>query len=125
MNTTIVIVDDNLDLLDLWHLSLSSLLPNSRLLLANNVASALRLLHENKVDLVVTDLEMPGQSGVDLIRIMRLASPGVPVLVVTGSSESRSIKKAGELGIAGCLAKPLFPDELADSIKRALPSAER
>lgn len=121
MTATIVIVDDNLDLLDLWDIALSHLMPEITVLLADTVACALRFLHENHVDLVVTDMEMPGQNGLDLIRIMKLAAPHVPVLVVTGSTEGRSIKKAAELGIIACLEKPLFPDELAAGIKRCLP----
>lgn len=120
MTATIVIVDDNLDLLQLWDVALAILLPDVRVLLANTAAQALCHVHENAVDMVVTDMEMPEQSGIDLIRILKVTTPNVPVLVVTGSTEDRSIRMAKELGVARSLQKPLFPDELAEAIRSAM-----
>ncbi len=74
----------------------------------------------DKVDLLVTDLRMPDMSGMDLID--ELARRGVPlrVFVVTGTGGPEVQNELHKRGVSGCLDKPLAPEDLWTSVKKAL-----
>lgn len=63
-------------------------------------------------DLIVTDLNMPGINGFELIKALRLALPQVPVLVVSGAKESSERIKSLKAGADDFLMKPFHPAEL-------------
>jgi len=68
------------------------------------------------LDLVVTDLSMPGMGGLELIRFIR-ANPSLrdlPVIVVTGTATVETVEELSKLGIAGLLLKPISPGDLAE-----------
>ena len=81
-------------------------------------ATALEELGKDHVDLVITDLEMPGVHGLELVRAGIAA--GKPVLVVTAYSGSPAAAAALELGASGVLAKPLDYDGLLQAVSAAL-----
>ncbi|MGE3476376.1 MAG: response regulator [Rhodospirillaceae bacterium] len=75
-------------------------------------------------DVVITDLTLPGVSGIGLITNIR-ALPSVraktlPVVVLTGSGDPATYKKAEAAGISGYLVKPISVDLLRRTIYRAL-----
>lgn len=63
-------------------------------------------------DLIVTDLDMPGMNGLELIRALRAAFPNLPIMVVSGSKNSNERIKALEAGANDFLLKPFHPSEL-------------
>lgn len=63
-------------------------------------------------DLIVTDLNMPGLNGIELIKALRLALPQVPILVVSGIKESSERIKSLKAGADDFLMKPFHPAEL-------------
>jgi DNA-binding NtrC family response regulator len=73
--------------------------------------------HEG-VDLVISDLRLPGESGLDLVR--RLAGDGPPVIVLTGHGTVGSAVECMRLGAADYLLKPVDPDELLLVVERCL-----
>jgi CheY-like chemotaxis protein len=82
-------------------------------------------------DLVITDIIMPGMSGLELIKELRKTAPRPRVIAISGGSEfSRSIYLpfAKDLGVDRILAKPVLPDVLlqtvADVLARPLRSPE-
>ncbi len=78
-----------------------------------NSVEALALVESGfEPDLVVTDLNMPNLSGIDLIRAIREVLPLVPVLVVSGAKESIERIKALHAGADDFLTKPFHPAEL-------------
>jgi CheY-like chemotaxis protein len=75
------------------------------------------------LDVLVTDLNMPGLPGEDLIRAVRAGRPGLPVVVVTGSAPAGGAealrRHAGGHGPLLLLHKPLDGDALAEAVRRA------
>jgi DNA-binding NtrC family response regulator len=76
-----------------------------------------RRQHEG-VDLVLTDLKLPGESGLDLVK--RVAPDGPPVVVLTGHGTVSSAVECIKAGAADYLLKPVDPDELVLVVERAL-----
>lgn len=91
--------------------------------LAADGRDALRFLAETTVDLVLTDLYMPGVDGVEMtIRLLADGSP-VPIVAVSGGGFAEAeavLARARGLGVAATLAKPFSPWELLRVVKRAL-----
>ena len=71
-------------------------------------------------DLVLTDLSMPGMTGLELARTVLKLRPGTPVLLCTGFSEIVSMEQAREMGVRGVIIKPVLKGRLARAVRRAL-----
>ncbi|MCJ2013290.1 response regulator [Methylobacterium sp. J-076] len=82
---------------------------------AGNGTSALDLLAQERFDLVVADLAMPGMSGVELASEVRARAPGLPVLILTGHAEAMQIPP--DLPV---LAKPFRSADLATRVSALL-----
>lgn len=80
------------------------------------VAIALFAMHHATIDLVLTDLMMPGIDGPTLIAAIRRINPGVKVIAASGQHTSRQVAKAGEIGIQHFLAKPYSAAKLLTAI---------
>ncbi|MFZ5812574.1 MAG: response regulator [Thermodesulfobacteriota bacterium] len=71
-------------------------------------------------DVVVTDQTMPGLSGADLARELLDIRPDLPIILVTGFSESLSKERVRALGIRDFLLKPVLRKDLAQAVSRAM-----
>ncbi len=83
---------------------------------ASNGVEALRLLVSRKFDVVVSDMAMPGMSGVEFLRHVRMLDAELPVLFVTGEASLETAIDAVELGATRYVSKPVDPDELRASV---------
>jgi DNA-binding NtrC family response regulator len=81
---------------------------------------ALRQLQREAVDLVITDLKMPGMGGEALLEQVRTAFPEVPVITVTSFGSVEGAVTLTRAGAADYLPKPLRTQALLDSIRRVL-----
>jgi CheY-like chemotaxis protein len=90
-----------------------------------SVERALERLADAEVDLVLTDLVMPGRSGIDLLLHMRERGLAQPVIVMTGSDDDVLIARSIELGAASVLRKPYRTGELEAAVDGALGLHER
>jgi two-component system response regulator YesN len=79
--------------------------------------SALRHLYENEVDAVITDIQMPEVSGLDMIEKLRKVNREIPVLILSGYSRFDYAQRAIELGVRKYLTKPTDPQELVDALE--------
>lgn len=79
---------------------------------AEDVPTALRLLATTSVDVVVTDIIMPGRTGVDLLRDLRSQSPDTAVIMVTGEPTVATAAQSVRLGAFDYLSKPVDRQEL-------------
>lgn len=77
---------------------------------------------EPQVDAVVTDVRMPGMTGLDALRGVRERYPHTVLIVVTAFGDPETHQAAADLG-ARCLDKPFDPDILVDLIDEALDGA--
>ncbi|MDR3173347.1 MAG: sigma-54 dependent transcriptional regulator [Treponema sp.] len=84
----------------------------------------LRRFAKGDIDLVITDLRMPGLSGEELLRRICAESPGIPVIVLTGHGTVENAVEAMRQGAWDFLAKPVNLDHLSQLVKRALQNRE-
>jgi EAL domain-containing protein (putative c-di-GMP-specific phosphodiesterase class I)/CheY-like chemotaxis protein len=81
---------------------------------------ALKLLAATPVDLVLSDISMPGLSGIELLRKVRETHLDLPVVLSTGSPEVESAVQAVEYGAHKYLIKPVDPNTLLSTVAHAL-----
>lgn len=84
---------------------------------------ALAFLKENSVNLVVTDIMMPGLDGLEFLRQLKAINPDIVTIILSGAESFEYAQKAIRFGVSNYLLKPLNVDELALSlmdIKEAL-----
>jgi len=74
---------------------------------AEDGQQGLSLFHREKPDLVLTDLKMPGLSGLNLLEILAKEAPAIPVIVVSGVGEMKDVIEALRLGAWDYLTKPI------------------
>ncbi len=79
--------------------------------------SALKALALDRFDLLLTDLTMPGLSGLDLVRVMREKHPGLPILVLTLHNSAQLAQAVIDAGANGFITKSADPDELIQAIR--------
>ena len=87
-------------------------------------AEALGVLRERKIDLVITDLVMPGMDGMTLVRRIRRADPGMKVIIITAYGSTESMAEAEALGVSCYLAKPFDLSHLKSKVKELLSGFE-
>ena len=75
------------------------------------------LVGEVSCDLVVTDLRLPGLSGIDLVARLHDARPGLPVLVVSAHEEEMHARRAREAGAVGFLPKRALATTFLDVVR--------
>ena len=115
----ILIVDDDPDTLTLLALTLRR--AGFRVSRAQSGQEAVALVKSQTFDLVLLDLMMPGMSGLDALRAIRVARDRMPrVLVLTAKSAFADQVTARQLGAVGYLLKPVTRDELLRRIRAAL-----
>ena len=80
---------------------------------------ALNALRSDVPDVLLTDIRMPGTSGIDLLREVRAAHPTLPVIVMTAHSDLPSAVSAYEGGAFEYLPKPFDIDQAVELVRRA------
>ena len=86
---------------------------------------ALAALRNDTPDVLITDIRMSGQSGLDLLRRVHDAHPELPVIVMTAYSDLGNAVSAYESGAFEYLAKPFDIDQAVDLVKRAAAAGVR
>lgn len=122
MNFTILIIDDEKNIRE--GLSAALELDGYSVKLAANGDEGLALIEKGDIDLVITDLRMPGISGEEVLAKVRGESPGIPVIVLTGHGSIDTAVDAMRNGAYDFLTKPLSLDRLSLIVKRALAGRE-
>lgn len=89
---------------------------------AENGDDAFKLACEEKPDIIVTDYQMPGMTGVELVRKIRQneTTKDMPVIMLTARGFAVEDKEKEELGISEIISKPFSPKELLRSIEDIL-----
>ena len=92
---------------------------------AESAEHALDLLDQDEFDLVVSDVVMPGLSGLELLEAARSRRASMPVLLVTGAGTYETLSEALSRGAAGLVTKPFAHAELQSAVSDALERASR
>lgn len=87
---------------------------------AENGYDALMKLQQENVDLVFTDIKMPGMSGLEVAERVKAKQPWTPVVIVTGYGSTANEERAKAAGVAQFLRKPLSPEMIEQSTLDAL-----
>ncbi len=85
---------------------------------AANAGEAFDAVNRERWDVVVTDLTMPGKSGIDLLKDIRRLHPKLPVLVLSVHAEEQYGLRALRAGATGYLSKEAAPNELVTAVRR-------
>jgi len=88
--------------------------------MARDGAEALAHLASSPIDLVLSDFQMPGMNGLDLISGMRARGHAMPVVLLTGAETRDMCTAATRYGAATCLSKPVELDDLVWTIELTL-----
>jgi CheY-like chemotaxis protein len=118
----ILIVDDEADMLEVFVEILERGLKETILEGGTDPRWAARRLDESRFDLLITNVQMPRLSGLELLRIARRLAPAMPVVVVTGYPMRETAEMARALGASHYVTKPFVPAELLETIRSAVGS---
>lgn len=120
MKTTVLLVDDDAAVRDLVKPALER--AGHRVLSAGGADEAASLLREEKVDLLLLDVQLPGLSGFDLLDVLKKdpATAGLPVIMITSRSEERSRVRGLKAGADDYVVKPFSVAELAARVEALL-----
>jgi two-component system response regulator YesN len=83
----------------------------------SSAKEALKLLQEETFDLVVTDINMPGMNGLELIRQIHVYGKNPDIIIVSGYNEFTYAQEAIRLGVCAYILKPIKPEEMEDNIQ--------
>ncbi|MGY3724660.1 two component transcriptional regulator, AraC family [Granulicatella balaenopterae] len=83
---------------------------------ANSAEKALEILKSIPIDVVITDVTMPGKSGLDLLKEVNQLFPKIKSLIISGYQEFDYIHQGMELGIQSYLVKPIDKEELKQKL---------
>lgn len=118
MNIRILVVDDELSMREFLSILLER--EGYDVSVAGSAVDALRLMESALFDLVLSDVNMPGLSGIELLARIKEKSPETAVLMLTAFSTAEQAVEAMKLGAYDYLCKPFKNDELKQLIKNAL-----
>jgi CheY-like chemotaxis protein len=114
----ILVVDDE----DEVRLSLRRMLESAgyEVLEASDGQEAMKVCRSRPLDLVITDIFMPGQEGMETIQALRREFPSVKIIAITGKASEVYLKTARLLGAQATLQKPLRLDPLLEAVRAVL-----
>lgn len=115
--TKLLIIDDDVNLLS--YLSEEFTDEGFSVKTIDNGADAIVLAVEQKFDLIVLDMLMPGLDGIQVVRVLRKVIPGIPIIGLTGYVGRGYMTQAMELGVT-ILTKPVVFTDLLKEIKDTL-----
>ncbi|HLQ65736.1 MAG TPA: sigma-54 dependent transcriptional regulator [Candidatus Limnocylindrales bacterium] len=98
----------------------ASLKRHYEVLTASRAEDAEKMLAELRVDLILTDLRLPGKDGIALLESVKSAYPDIPVVLMSGHGTIEEAVKAIRLGAADFVEKPFGPERLQVTVERAL-----
>jgi DNA-binding response OmpR family regulator len=113
----ILVCEDNI--LTLRPIELAMQIAGYSVITAADGRQGIKILEEEKVDLLITDINMPYALGLELVRYVNTRlEEKIPVIIVTGITQKETEIHAMELGAQGYIRKPMDLDVLVDMVKQ-------
>jgi DNA-binding NtrC family response regulator len=116
--STILVVEDEAKMRRLLELNLGE--DGHSTLSAGDAESGLKLLRENAVDLVVTDLKLPGMNGLEFLQVIKRQNAALPVVVMTAFGSVETAVDAMKAGASDYVLKPFSLSEMRMVIRKEL-----
>lgn len=117
MRRRILFVDDDQDILDSFRTMLHFKRKKWKCYFATNATEGLKILDDSRIDVVITDMRMPGMDGAEFLREVEKRQPGTARMILSGYSDMqlllRSVKHAHQF-----LSKPCSSETVVDAIRR-------
>jgi two-component system response regulator PilR (NtrC family) len=117
-NTRILVVDDERSMREMLSILLER--EGHQVVEAKNGTEALQLFEASVFDLVISDIQMPGLNGIELLRQIKNISPEIPVLMITAFATAEQAVDAIKLGAFHYFTKPFNNDEIRALVRNAL-----
>jgi DNA-binding NtrC family response regulator len=117
--TRILVIDDEKPICEFCAIALQRI-PNVVVSTEHRAKAALKSCESGKFDLVLTDLNMPETSGVEVLKRVKESNPNTPVMVMTGYPSVDNSVECLRLGAADYVLKPLLIDDLLSTVNRIL-----
>lgn len=120
MKKNIMTVEDSTSLREAISFTLAG--ANYNVVEAEDGVDALNKIGNCKIDLVLTDLNMPNMNGIELTRSLRSTKEYkfLPIIFLTTESQMKKIETAKELGATGWIVKPFKPDHLVRIVDKVM-----
>ncbi len=118
----ILVVDDDESLKEFLEILLAK--EGYEVCSASKGEEALKIIEAGDISLVISDIRMPGMDGVELLRKIKTARPGLPVVLITAFASLDSAVAAMKEGAWDYLTKPFRIEELREVVERALDSSQ-
>ena len=109
MKPRILIVDDEARMQRIFEINLS---PKYEVLTSGDGEEALKIAKTQNITLMVTDLKMPGMSGMTLLKEARKALPDLPIIIMTAYGTVETAVQAMKDGVVDYILKPIKMDEM-------------
>jgi CheY-like chemotaxis protein len=125
MSTYIVVVDDEPDVESMFRQHFRRDLRADRFVMefalsAQAALEQVKAIPDPSLILILSDINMPGMSGLDMLPKVKAERPNVPVIMITAYGDDATKKRATELGAAGLLTKPINFGHLREEIDKRL-----
>lgn len=114
----ILIVDDELAIREGIKRTIQKAYPQYGIYLAANPDEAVQLLRSRPIDIVLTDILMPGMTGLEMMQLTKAKYPNIKWVIISAYSEFEYAKEAVRLGAVDYLLKPIGKDMLLEMIVR-------
>lgn len=116
----ILVVDDHFEMLEFLRSMLELSNQDCEVLAVPSAEEGLLELRRTQFDLLITDVRLPGMSGFDLVRRLRVMEQAIPVIMITAYSSNQGRKEASDLGVYRYFQKPLDTDSVLTAVHTAL-----
>ncbi|NLD72691.1 MAG: response regulator [Chloroflexi bacterium] len=116
----ILVVDDDTIVLLILRDALGRVQPDYEIVTAKDGREALTLLRDDRFDLLVTDLGLPGITGITLTEEARELHAELPVVWITAYGCHNVCAESDELGVCCCLDKPVDIERIREAVRAAL-----
>lgn len=116
--STVLIIEDKESMANMLGQTIGA--EGYKTLIARDGSDGIRLVNDERVDLVITDLKLPGKDGLEVLRAVKEKNPLIPVILMTAFGSIETAVAAMKEGAYEFLTKPFDTDHLLVLIKRAL-----
>ena len=121
----ILLVDDDMALLTILPETIEFRMAQVTITACDSAETALEHLRRCEYDLVITDLNMPGVKGLELVRKVKSVFPDLAVVVITAHGDAGIEAQARQAGVNAFIRKPFDPHSLITAIELALELSHR
>ena len=112
----VLVVDDSTTMVRIIKNTLLKIDDNLKIHVAYNGKEALNIFHNNNIDLILTDWNMPEMNGIELIKAIRKASE-IPIIMITTEGGKSQVITALKAGANQCIIKPFNQNTLKEKLQ--------